>query len=151
VKVAFYTPLTAQYLLENCRFTTTMPLIEPLHLRSTATTANNKRAHSEADSVDDNMAKKPRMENVDQAFKDYRAAIAERSKDKAKLQARQAEELAELHARHIEHIEHIDSLLTSQIKACQAWQNHTPSSFSICSIFNTEGPSSTAKTLPYQR
>ena len=79
-----------------------MPYLGPKHLRSTATVENRKRARSEANDIESNTAKKPRIENVDQALQDYGAAITERSEEEAKLRARQADELDMLKAQHIE-------------------------------------------------
>jgi len=88
-----------------------MPPPATNRLYSTATAASSKRAHSDANDIDGNTNKKPRMENVDQALKDYRAAITGRSEEEAKLRARQAAELEKL---QMQHIEQTDSLQAKQ-------------------------------------
>ena len=111
-----------------------MPPSATIHLRSTATAANNKRQHSDANDIDGTTIKKPRIDNgedVDKALKDHRAAINERSEEDAKLRARQADELGQLQAKHDEQT---DSLQAKQIQGMSSLEEaHDKQMFDLLS------------------
>jgi len=79
-----------------------MPLPVIIHLDSTATAANKKRVHPVDDTNDITTNKKPRVDGVEKALEEYRAAINERPKEEADLRAQQAIEMGKLQTQQSE-------------------------------------------------